>query len=99
MPLKRHATNEIEARRLYEEKIKPQTRILVLIPGDECHEFSTGPGDSRGTCQTPSQHQGISYRANRVAYAAHWGDIEADDDINFRCGNPKCVNPHHLTRS
>lgn len=34
--------------------------------------------------------------AHRIAYAMFRRAIQADREVDHRCHNPSCVNPHHL---
>lgn len=38
----------------------------------------------------------VFYDAKRLSYAMHNSDFDPLDNIYHICGNPLCVNPHHL---
>lgn len=52
-------------------------------------------GSPRGS--QPIAKQFGSYRIARLAWRAHHGTkLDAQTKLTTRCGNPLCVNPHHL---
>lgn len=84
----------------YSERIELLERILSkCVKHGECWLW-TGPtsGSGRGGGYGRTHHEGKTVSVHRTVYILCYGPIPPKKQIDHKCCNRLCCNPHHLQR-
>lgn len=74
-------------------KLKTKIRSKIVNPADgQCWKWNAGKQDGYGLLAFRFK----TYKAHRISYMVHRGQIQEDHVIRHICNDRSCVNPAHL---
>lgn len=69
---------------------------VVIGSGDECWLWRGAPQGAYGRYRIYRDRRQTSVAAHRVSYVLRFGLIAPGVELDHKCRNTLCVNPHHL---
>ncbi len=65
-----------------------------VIISDGCWKWTAAK--NKGYGQLSGKRNKAPFKAHRISWLIHFGEIKSNQEVCHRCDNPECTNPDHL---